>query len=345
MKDKKFFQAKYEYYRTTNMWIIVFSSVFSITYFWSDCYLFGGFRLATLPARLFILVPMCLYLAANQLTKDYRIMIPLSYVTAHSVMWCTIWACVYLPDLSYALVGFIVIHFIFLAAGMAAPMVWALVAHALLFVDIMIANTFLHYPDYAMMFLLGVPLYLGISCFVIAFEKVYRDQYSIRRQLEENAKHDRLTGAYNRNIMAELADENCALLCGQNAQVGVILYDLDHFKQINDTYGHVAGDEVLIQVSRVVMAALTDGEYLIRWGGEEFVVLLQGGPEELYRRTEAMRKQVGQLELPVGKVSISAGLAPYLGGDYRKTIRQADAAMYQAKNNGRNQVALYQAES
>lgn len=341
MKDRKFYQAKYEYYRTMNMWIIVAVCIFSTTYFWSDCYIFGELRTTTLLARTFILVPMCLYLLANRMTQNYQIMIPLSYVAAHSVMWCTIWACVYLPDLSYAFVGFIIIHFIFLAAGVAAPVGWALVAHALLFVDIMIANTFLHYPDYGMMFLLGVPLYLGISCFVISLEKVYRDQYVIRQQLEESAKHDRLTGAYNRNIMTELADENRVLLRGENAQTGIMLYDLDHFKQINDTYGHAAGDEVLMRVSEVVMAALHDGEYLIRWGGEEFVLILQGTMDDLYRRAEDMRLRVAQLELSVGKVSISGGLAPYRGGDYSKTVRQADDAMYQAKNNGRNQIAVY----
>lgn len=342
MKDSKYYQAKFEYYRTLNMGIVLAACISSIAYFLSDVYLFGEMCYDTLLPRTFILVPMCVYLVVNQLTRDYRVMITLGYVASHSVMWCTIWACNYLTNLEYALVGFIIIQFIFMAQGMIAPVKWALVAHGLLFVDIALASTFIDYPDLAMMYLLGIPLYLGVSFFYVVCDKVYRDQYLIKQQLEESAKHDRMTGAYNRNIMAEITDGDSALLAGKETQLGILLYDLDHFKQINDTYGHATGDEVLIGVSKVFMAGLHEGEYLIRWGGEEFVLILRGPIDELYSRVDDMRKQVEALEFPVGHVSISGGLAAYRGGNYNRTVRAADTAMYQAKNSGRNKIVLYQ---
>lgn len=268
-------------------------------------------------------------------------MVPMSYVIGHSVMWCTIWACTYLDDLRYTCVGFFIILFIFLAFGIAAPLKYEIIGQGLLFVDIAVANTFLHYPDYTMMFLLGIPLYVGICVFDVAMERTYRDQLTMKQKLEEHLQHDMLTGAYNRNVFASLVDEKKALICAPEEHIAVAMYDLDKFKQVNDTYGHAAGDEVLVAVSNAIRSRLENREILIRWGGEEFIILFYEPTGDFERRAEDCRKAVEQLELSVGKVTISMGVAAYYGGDYQKTIQRADEALYQAKNSGRNRVVVY----
>ena len=122
MDKQNFYQEKYEYYRTLNLWAVFGISIPSIGYFFSDCYLLGGFSTETLISRSAIIIPFLIYLILNKYTKDYRIMVPMSYAIGHGVMWCTIWACTYLDDLSFACVGFFIILFIFMAFGIAAPL-------------------------------------------------------------------------------------------------------------------------------------------------------------------------------------------------------------------------------
>ena len=117
MDKQNFYQEKYGYYRTLNLWAVFGISIPSIGYFFSDCYLLGGFSTETLISRSAIIIPFLIYLILNKYTKDYRIMVPMSYAIGHSVMWCTIWACTYLDDLSFACVGFFIILFIFMERG------------------------------------------------------------------------------------------------------------------------------------------------------------------------------------------------------------------------------------
>ena len=242
----------------------------------------------------------------------------------------------------YACVGFFIILFCSFILGIAAPISGAVVGQGFLFVDISIANTFLHYPDFAMMFLLGIPLYIGICVFDVAIERTFRDQLVMKKKLEENLKHDMLTGAYNRNLLTSLVDEGNHFVRDAGEQMAVALYDLDKFKHVNDTYGHVAGDEVLVKVTEAVRSKLNPSEYLVRWGGEEFIIVMKNRDGNFKAHVQEFRKAVEQLELAVGKITISIGVAVYDGGDYQKTIKNADTALYEAKNNGRNQVVIYQ---
>lgn len=117
------------------------------------------------------------------------------------------------------------------------------------------------------------------------------------------------------------------------------MYDIDFFKKVNDTYGHITGDHVLIDVSKNVQSLLNNDEYLIRWGGEEFIVLVKGSEDEIRQKAEKIRHSVEMLELPkVSHITISVGVAIYNGGDYQNTVKCADKALYFAKNNGRNHV-------
>ena len=344
MDKQNFYQEKYEYYRTLNLWAVFGISIPSIGYFFSDCYLLGGFSTETLISRSAIIIPFLIYLILNKYTKDYRIMVPMSYAIGHGVMWCTIWACTYLDDLSFACVGFFIILFIFMAFGIAAPLPYEVIGHGLLFVDIAIANTFLHYPDYVMMFLLGIPLYIGICVFDVAMEKTYRDQVALKLKLEDHLRHDALTGAYNRNVFESLVGENHTFICAKGEYMAIAMYDLDKFKRINDMYGHSAGDEALVAVSEAVRSRLCEDEILVRWGGEEFIVIMKQNERRFEEHAQEIREAVVQLQLETGTVTISVGVAECSKENYQETIKHADTALYRAKNMGRNRVVMYCSE-
>lgn len=337
-KMQSFWQSKYEYYKFIVLFVAIGASVASILYFLSDCYLLGGFTTVTLIPRLAILVPLIIFIIAYRRCNKYSVMISLAYMIAHGVMWCTIWACAYLTDLSFTVEGYVIINYVFMAFGIAAPIHYAIVAHGLLLVDIIIANTFIHYPQFEMMLLLGIPSYLGICIYNIAVEKSFRDQYNLKETMEYNSKHDMLTGAYNRNMFTTLLDENDRFLCRDS--LSLIIFDLDFFKKVNDTYGHAVGDEVLKGVSAKVASLLAMDDVFIRWGGEEFIIITRCGLQGARQKAEIIRRKVEMLNLPAPNITVSLGVAEYKGEKYNQVLIDADDALYRAKENGRNRVEI-----
>ncbi|MGD0272524.1 MAG: diguanylate cyclase [Gaiellaceae bacterium] len=168
------------------------------------------------------------------------------------------------------------------------------------------------------------------------------------REQEQLAVMDSLTGLYNRRFLdAELQLE---LDRGGRSQepVGILLCDLDHFKRINDRYGHLVGDSVLREVARRLLGAVRNGDLVARYGGEEFVVLLPGGDKELLKEIgERCRRAFDEAPfyLPGGHratVTISIGGAcwPEDASSTRDLFEAADSALYRAKEQGRNRIRV-----
>jgi diguanylate cyclase (GGDEF)-like protein len=120
-----------------------------------------------------------------------------------------------------------------------------------------------------------------------------------------------------------------------------VLFDVDHFKVVNDTYGHQIGDEVLVRLSLLISSASRGVDLLARWGGEEFVILATGTDGSMASQfAEKLRAVVERAEFGVaGSVTCSFGVAEYAEGDSARTfVARADSALYKAKANGRNRV-------
>ena len=158
------------------------------------------------------------------------------------------------------------------------------------------------------------------------------------------ADHDALTNTFNRRAWSERA--NTVLGSGEPRPVALLFLDLDHFKLLNDCQGHNAGDRALVAVSRALSAELRPTDILGRYGGEEFVALIDGTTEEhaMHVATRLCRR-VHRLEIPVNDklmLSISIGVAMRREGDDIESLAErADQAMYTAKLSGRNQVCFY----
>jgi diguanylate cyclase (GGDEF)-like protein len=164
-----------------------------------------------------------------------------------------------------------------------------------------------------------------------------------REQLR--ARTDDLTGLHNRRYFFELAEREFSLARRHGRALSLIMIDIDHFKRINDTFGHQSGDAVLAHVAQIAAAHRRTGDIVARYGGEEFVLLLpETTAEHALVVAEQLCRAVGaaDLDTPGGRatLTISGGVAG-LGADTQsleELIRQADRAMYAAKAQGRNRV-------
>ena len=339
--DKEdFYQSKYEYYRHFSFWVVVVASLASITYFISDCQLFGRFAIETLLPRTIILIPMVLYMLLSKKIKSYKIMVPLEYLIVHMVMWSTIWAIYYLPDKTHASEGFIIMHLMFCCIGFSAPFHYATFFHSLLIANILVSNLFNHYENLNIMLSLGIPCLLAI-CFVHYFmQKLYVGHYQTAKKLEYISYYDYLTDVYNRNVLGELIEPDTKqFIPSINKPISIMIFDIDFFKKVNDTYGHVKGDQVLKSLANTVKPMIGKKDYMLRWGGEEFVLILSGkGLDEASAFAEQVRMAVEASENGVCPITISIGVSAYDGKDYKSALDAADPALYRAKKNGRNRV-------
>jgi len=163
-------------------------------------------------------------------------------------------------------------------------------------------------------------------------------------QFRELATKDQKTGLLNASTWREVATRELAAADA----AGVLMVDLDHFKRVNDTYGHLAGDEVLKAVAATVRRSVRDYDSVGRFGGEEFVVLLPGLPSaDVLAIAERVRQAIAQLRVPLSgshtvlsTLSASIGVATYpsTATDIDALVHAADTALYRAKRGGRNRV-------
>jgi diguanylate cyclase (GGDEF)-like protein len=173
----------------------------------------------------------------------------------------------------------------------------------------------------------------------------------LRAQLQEQAIRDPLTNLFNRRYLEETLEREIAAAGRAHTTLCVVLLDLDHFKQINDNYGHKAGDVVLLALAELLRANTRAGDVACRHGGEEFVVVLPGAAlDTARRRTEAclaqFRSQPIEHEGLVLASTFSGGIAafPMHGATGDQLLRAADQALYRAKQAGRNRVKVEPSE-
>jgi diguanylate cyclase (GGDEF)-like protein len=158
--------------------------------------------------------------------------------------------------------------------------------------------------------------------------------------VQQLATTDALTGVANRRHFTDHAADRIALARRDNQRLAAMMIDIDHFKKINDTYGHAVGDAVIRSVADTLRANLRDPDILCRYGGEEFAILTGLDPLEAGERLRRAIKQTG-VAGPSGPVAVtvSIGVAELSSADgLDALLGRADAALYRAKESGRDQV-------
>jgi diguanylate cyclase (GGDEF)-like protein len=170
----------------------------------------------------------------------------------------------------------------------------------------------------------------------------------LRAALQNLSFRDPLTGLFNRRYMEESLERELRRAVRNQHPVGVILCDLDHFKQFNDTFGHEAGDALLRQTGTVLPRLLRASDIACRYGGEEFMLILpEACLETVLKRADRVRTAIRQLKVQhgtqlLGPVTLSIGIAlfPDHGQTGEAVLRAADIALYQAKTEGRDRVVV-----
>ncbi len=180
---------------------------------------------------------------------------------------------------------------------------------------------------------------------LIDLEKQLMNNVALQEKLREEAIRDALTGLHIRRFFDELAPVMLAEAQRNNAPLAAAMIDIDHFKRLNDTYGHPAGDAVLRATGALLRAGIRQSDMVFRMGGEEFLILLPHTPaDQAMRRIEELRTMFATEAMTHDGVTMtatfSAGVAvfPDDAGDIDDLLRHADQALYKAKMGGRNRM-------
>jgi diguanylate cyclase (GGDEF)-like protein len=171
---------------------------------------------------------------------------------------------------------------------------------------------------------------------------------NLQETLRVQSTRDPLTGLYNRRYMEESLERELRRAVRNQRTLGIILIDLDRFKQFNDTFGHAAGDALLRALGNLLQTCIRGEDIACRYGGEEFLLILPEASLEVTRqraerlREEVKRMVIGYHDQPLGAVTLSLGVAlfPDHGSTVEVLLQVADTALYQAKTNGRDQVVV-----
>jgi len=195
--------------------------------------------------------------------------------------------------------------------------------------------------------LLGQPSQLqALIVIVLVFGFGYHFSHRLqgdRTRLEMLASLDALTGVPNRRALERALQAHIDGVRAERFRQALVVIDIDNFKEVNDHYGHGAGDTALSDLAAILRFELRENDQVFRFGGEEFVILVDTGSREaLARFSERLRKAVYQsLRGPGGRITISAGAAMYTGEQrWQDWFARADAALYAAKGKGRNSVVV-----
>ncbi|MBF0316821.1 MAG: diguanylate cyclase [Nitrospirae bacterium] len=179
-------------------------------------------------------------------------------------------------------------------------------------------------------------------------QKMIDEVLDANKMLKQLSYYDGLTGIYNRLYIEKLLEKEFEKAKINGIQFSVVMFDLDHFKRVNDTYGHLAGDDVLRSVAKTVGNHLRQTDVLGRYGGEEFLIVVPDMHQgELMMFCQQIRASVEETTIQYEgveiRVTLSIGIAAYREDmrDYLQVVHEADIALYQSKKLGRNRVTTY----
>jgi diguanylate cyclase (GGDEF)-like protein len=171
----------------------------------------------------------------------------------------------------------------------------------------------------------------------------------LREQLRERATRDPLTGLFNRRYLDETLPRELRQAKRRKAPLCIVMLDLDHFKEFNDSFGHGPGDALLREFGRVLRENLRDGDISCRYGGDEFVIVLpDSSMADTLQRIEEIGAFVQKLQVHygehlLGRVTLSAGIAQsHDNTNASELLREADEALYTAKQTGRGRISIYE---
>jgi len=173
----------------------------------------------------------------------------------------------------------------------------------------------------------------------------------LMKMLRDSSLKDGMTGLYNRRFLDEYVDKLKPRAIRQKINIGILMIDMDHFKMVNDSYGHDIGDLVLKELAQTLSESVRSADLVIRYGGEEFIILLMDieSEEKAMEVSEKLRRRIQDKDIDIGggkylrkTISIGISMFPKDSDSIWQSIKYADIALYQAKNTGRNKVLRFE---
>ncbi len=232
-------------------------------------------------------------------------------------------------------------------AGLVFIIVFAAMS---IFINVSILSFSLWYGEFFIGLVFMILLYIGNIMNYNRHLKLFLQEKEIKdmnEQFKIMSQTDDLTGIYNRRKITEVIDDYIGLSQKHHKSFCIALIDIDHFKNINDDFGHSTGDKVLYYFSSNIKFLMHSTHVLSRWGGDEFIVVMPNcNDQEGSKVIEDIRIGIERYRFPdVGQVTFSAGISSYEeGDDISKLIDKADIALYASKKKGRNQINVYNSE-
>jgi len=207
----------------------------------------------------------------------------------------------------------------------------------LLFDDVDVHYEYIHILNFVNIIIAGAPLLFALT--------MIREIYNYREfKLAQQGMIDSLTNLYNRSYIFKKVIHS---INQSDTNIVVVMCDIDHFKSVNDNYGHAEGDYVLKKVSALLKEAFRESDTVVRWGGEEFLIILNHiDIQQAYKTIDAVRKKIFTTihiqDMPLKPISLSFGIAEFDKTlSLEEVIAQADEALYHSKNSGRNKVSIF----
>ncbi|MBD3610988.1 MAG: diguanylate cyclase [Hydrogenovibrio crunogenus] len=180
--------------------------------------------------------------------------------------------------------------------------------------------------------------------YFVSTGKDVSEQVKMQQELNDLAMKDALTGIWNRRHLTDVVNTEMKRVNRYGGRFGMIMFDVDYFKQINDDFGHDIGDETLVQIAKIVQKIVRETDYIGRWGGEEFLLIaLELDASLTAKLAEKIREAIEEFVFPkVGQVTVSLGATVYHKNETEAQLfKRADEALYLAKRHGRNRVEVY----
>lgn len=337
-EKKDFFQSKCDYYQNYVGIITIAAALFSLIYLIPD-YMINGSIKSTLFPRLSILLAIALFIIITNYAKSRAVNVFMDYFLVHAMALVSIWTIYNLDDKTNAGVGLITLNIAFMVVGFASRTSELLIACLVYVLEILISDRFIMYDNTESMIILQLFCIAGLCISHVVLKLFYLDHYRVMQKLELAMVTDPLTQVYNRHLLERIITQNA--LKDINGPVAVAMLDIDFFKQVNDEHGHYTGDLTLLYIGQKLSKETHDNDYIIRYGGEEFIIILKNcDVNNACARMEQFRLDIeSATDTPV-PITVSVGVSRYTG-DFSKTIQNVDNALYKAKNTGRNKVVVY----
>ena len=334
-----FYRNKCKYYQGIVELSLIVACLTTICFIYSD-YMINGSIFPTLIPRLSILAFIAVFFIVTGINESTRVMVLMDFFLGHGMVITASWTAYNLIDNSNSITGIIIVNLLWIVIGFVSTPEDTIINGVIFIIEIIITNTFNHYTNYELILSLEIPCIIGIMVVHFIMTAFYLDHYRVTQKLKLSMITDPLTMVYNRHILEKIVSGNALKFKIPDENITIVMLDIDDFKKVNDENGHDTGDLTLIYLGRKLSRVIQDGDYVIRYGGEEFVIIFRNCDlDDAYARMDKLRTDIEIAKDRPVPFTISVGLSSY-NGDYSDTVKKADEGLYKAKNTGKNRVVI-----